>query len=121
MWRLNQGGEAPTFVCAENTHPHCKDGVPAFIDPMIPGENIYFCDFAFNTGYFCDDPSRCISSLTGIMMHEMAHLAGAVSNPDPVPWSGVQAELGQYPPEWRPSMTPNIAEIYHYYILNRPI
>jgi hypothetical protein len=124
MWYINLTYKPTTFICA-GSHPHCVNGFPpAFVessDVEAGIEKIFFCDSAFNTNVFCDDPTTCIASLTGIMLHEIAHLAGVVSNPDPVTWQNVQNELAQFPEEWRPLMTTKIAEIYHYWILNRPI
>jgi len=121
MWYINLTYKPTTYVCGGTTGS-CARGFPAHVTPGdVEGgiERIYFCDSAFDQNFICDDPARCHASLTGVLLHEMAHLAGAVS-PDPVTWPAIQAELAQWPESWRGSISPNIADIYHHYILNLP-
>lgn len=63
----------------------------------------------------CDDAYRCIASLPGVLLHEMAHLAGATFWDDPITWGNLKG----YVEGW-PQVTHSIAEAYHYYVLNLP-
>jgi hypothetical protein len=123
MWYINLSYEPTTYVCGGSTGKCNRGGAgypPAYVEPSDVEnkvERIVFCDSAFDTNVVCDQ--GCAASLTGIVLHETAHLAGATA-PDPVGWSAVQSTLAMYDPSWWGYMTPNMADIYHYYILNLP-
>jgi hypothetical protein len=117
MWRVMTDQDV-TVVCAPQSGPICTrpDGKeiwasvhPDDIESHI--SKISVCDNFFN--HVPEEEEVFWASRPGLLLHEMAHLAGALSDQ----WMGYDAvrDLAQ----WSPPSTHDNADSFRYYIYNK--